>query len=72
MKIHFILKTGGMLTWSVPESQLNEFSFVGMCRGTRCDGFFQAADVHIQYDAIASMCLEVEGVSAIVKGPTLQ
>lgn len=56
MKIIFILKGGaGTITWEVPEQQRPLFSFVGCSRGIRCDGFFQAEDMHIRYEEIGAM-----------------
>lgn len=62
MRIIFILRQGaGTITWGVPEMQRPSFSFVGCARGIRCDGFFQAEDIHIRYEEIGAMIFDRDG-----------
>lgn len=70
MKILFVLRSGaGCITWEVPAEQRDAFSFVGMARGVRCDGFFQSTDLHIVYDEIASMLLNIDGTGPQMARP---
>ncbi len=66
MKVLFIFKNGtGSVAWEVPEADREVFSFAGMCRGVRCDGFFQAAGLHIQYSEVA--CIALDDGAALIK-----
>lgn len=52
MKITFILKSGGMITWDAPP----DLDYLNLIGAIRRDGFFQSPDIHIRYDAVAAIC----------------
>ncbi len=55
MKITFIMRRGGVVTWEVPESEREAFNYLALINNVRRDGFFQSADLHIRYSETSAI-----------------
>ena len=57
MKITFILRNGATIDSIIPEDQREGFNFMVMCGAMRNNGFFQSANMHLQYVDVCGMLL---------------